>query len=140
MLYRFTLTFNIDEENQNGAEKLIEKLKTSIKNEAEWVGTNVNVKVEDEHCIQANKKRLIAPIITTLDTTTMPNEKNVYLSTAKLLIENLKLLDESNKNYDDYHGAMITAINCLIEKSSRFETEKEEEKRREKEKESEESV
>lgn len=136
MLYRFTLTFNIDEENQNGTEKLIEKLKNSIKNEAEWIGTNVNVKVEDEHCIQANKKRLIAPIITTLDTITMPNEKNVYLSTAKLLIENLKQLDESNKDYDDFHGAMITAINCLIEKSSRFETEKEEEKK----KESEESV
>lgn len=133
MLYRFTLTLNIDEERQDG----IEKLKASIKNEAEWIGTNVNVKVEDEHCIQANKKRLIAPIITTLDTTTLPNEKNVYLSTAKLLIENLKQLDESNNDYDDFHGAMITAINCLIEKSSRFEMEKEVEKRKEKEKESE---
>lgn len=129
MLYRFTLTLNIDEENQDG----IEKLKASIKNEAEWIGTNVNVKVEDEHCIQANKKRLIAPIITTLDTTTLPNEKNVYLSSAKLLIENLKQLDESNNNYDDFHSAMITAINCLIEKSSRFEMEKEVEKRKEKE-------
>ena len=129
MLYRFTLTLNIDEERQDG----IEKLKASIKNEAEWIGTNVNVKVEDEHCIQANKKRLIAPIITTLDTTTLPNEKNVYLSTAKLLIENLKQLDESNNDYDDFHGAMITAINCLIEKSSRFEMEKEVEKRKEKE-------
>lgn len=129
MLYRFTLTLNIDEENQDG----IEKLKKSIKNEAEWIGTNVNVKVEDEHCIQANKKRLIAPIITTLDTTTLPNDKNVYLSTARLLIQNLKLLDDSNKNYDDYYGAMITAINCLIEKSSNFETEKEEEKKLEKE-------
>lgn len=131
MLYRFTLTFNINEENQDRTEKLIEKLKTSIKNEAEWIGTNVNVKVEDEHCIQANKKRLIAPIITTLDTTTLPNDKNIYLSTARLLIQNLKLLDESNKNYDDYYGAMITAINCLIEKSSSFETEKEEEKKKE---------
>ena len=56
MLYRFTLTANIDEENQGH----IEKLKTSIKNEAEWIGTNVNVKVEDEHCIQTNKKRLMA--------------------------------------------------------------------------------
>lgn len=124
MLYRFTLTLNIDEENQEG----IDKLKSSIKNEAEWIGTNVNVKVEDEHCIQTNKKRLIAPIITTLDTTTLPNEKNTYLSAAKLFIENLKQLDESNKDYDDFYSAMITAINCLIEKSSRFETEKEEER------------
>ena len=123
MLYRFTLTANINEENQDG----IEKLKNSIKNEAEWIGTNVNVKVEDEHCIQANKKRLIAPIITTLDTITLPNNKNIYLSSAKLLIENLKQLDESKKGYDDYHGAMITAVNCLIEKSARFEEEKEKE-------------
>ena len=121
MLYRFTLTANIDEENQVH----IDKLKTSIKNEAEWIGTNVNVKVEDEHCIQTNKKRLIAPIITTLDTTTLPNEKNIYLSTARLLMENLKQLDEGKKDYDDYHGALITAINCLLEKSGRFEMEKE---------------
>ena len=127
MLYRFTLTLNLEEDKV----EYIEKLKTFIKNEAEWVGTNVNIKVEDEHCIQANKKRLIAPIITTLDTTTMPNEKNVYLSTAKLLIENLKQLDESNKDYDDFHGAMITAINCLIEKSGKIETDKEEEKKKE---------
>ena len=133
MLYRFTLTFNIDETNTPEIEKLIEKLKFSVKNEAEWIGTNVNVKVEDEHCIQANKKRLIAPIITTLDTTTLPNEKNIYLSTAKLLIENLKQLDENNNDYNDYHGALITAINCLIEKSSRFETEKAEEKKKESE-------
>ena len=133
MLYRFTLTLNIDEENQEG----IEKLKSSIKNEAEWIGTNVNVKVEDEHCIQTNKKRLIAPIITTLDTTTFPNDKNIYLSSARLLIENLKQLDESNKNYDDYHSAMITAINCLIEKSGRFEIEKEAEGKK---KESEDSI
>lgn len=122
---------NIDEEHQSD----IEKLKASIKNEAEWIGTNVNVKVEDEHCIQTNKKRLIAPIITTLDTITLPYDKNIYLSSAKLLIENLKQLDEDKKDYDDFQGAMITAINCLIEKSGRFETEKEEEKRREKEEE-----
>jgi hypothetical protein len=121
MLYRFTLTANIDEENQGH----IDKLKTSIKNEAEWIGTNVNVKVEDEHCIQTNKKRLIAPIITTLDTTTLPNEKNIYLSTARLLMENLRQLDEGKKDYDDYHSALITAINCLLEKSGRFEMEKE---------------
>lgn len=134
MLYRFTLTLNIDEEKQGG----IDKLKSSIKNEAEWIGTNVNVKVEDEDCIQANKKRLIAPIITTLDTKTLPNDKNVYLASAKLLMENLKQLDENKKNYDDYHGAMITAINCLIEKSARFEEEKEIDEKTKKE--SEESV
>lgn len=122
---------NIDEEHQSG----IEKLKASIKNEAEWIGTNVNVKVEDEHCIQTNKKRLIAPIITTLDTITLPYDKNIYLSSAKLLIENLKQLDEGKKDYDDFQGAMIAAINCLIEKSGRFETEKEKEKRRKKEEE-----
>jgi hypothetical protein len=123
MLYRYTLTCNIDEENQDKTEKL----KTAIKNEAEWIGANVNVKVEDEYCSQANKKRLVAPIITTLDTTTLHNDKNIYLSYAKLLLENLKSIDESNKDYDDYRSALITAINCLSEKGSRLETEKTEE-------------
>lgn len=120
MLYRYTLTFNLDEVDLDKTEKL----KTAIKNEAEWIGTNVNVKVEDEHCIQANKKRLSAPIITTLDTTTFSNEKNIYLSSAKLLLENLKSIDESHKNYDDYHSALILAINCLVEKGGQVETAK----------------
>ena len=53
MLYRFTLTLNLEEDKI----EYIDKLKTFIKNEAEWIGSNVNVKVEDEYCIQANKKR-----------------------------------------------------------------------------------
>ena len=124
MLYRFTLTCNINEENQDKTEKL----KAAIKHEAEWIGTNVNVKVEDEYCIQANKKRLIAPIITTLDTTTLHNDKNDYLAYAKLLLENLKSIDESNRDYDDYRTALITAINCLSEKGCQLLTHQSEDK------------
>lgn len=114
MLYRFTLTLNIDENESTHAN--IERLKNSIKNEAGWVGSNPNITVEDEHCIQTNKKRLVAPIITTLDTTTMAEDKTPYLSAARLLMENLKQLQETTA-HSDYHSAMIMAINALIEKN-----------------------
>lgn len=125
MLYRFTLTLDVAEDKQNG----IDKLRNSVKSEAEWIGTNVNIKVEDESCIQANKKRLLTPIVSTLDTNTLPNDKNVYLSSAKLLLEYLKQLEETNNSYDDYKTALILGVNCLIEKGSKVESEKEERKR-----------
>lgn len=126
MLYRFTLTFELPSEDREESEaaKKLTLLKNTIKSNASLVGNNVNLKVEDEQCIQANKKRLVAPIITTLDTVNATSEKNDYLSAAKLLIENVKQLDENGQEHNDYYLALISAINCLIEKSAKHETEK----------------
>lgn len=112
MLYRFTLTFDLDITKYG--QKEIDKLRDAIKAETELITGQANVKVEDEDCIQNNKKMIIHPIVDTIDV--HYDKDKPYSSSMKILRQYLQQLEEDGKQSTDYHMALVTAINGLIAK------------------------
>ena len=133
MRYRYIATFEA-EPNECFTQEVQEKLKNRIKEDIELqCGNNVFVTLEDEYCIKRNDT-IGESIISTLDTTTIPENscQNEYIAYAKLLINNLKQVQKVEGSLkSDFDEAMIAAINVLIEKGNEI-SEKEKEEKEEK--------
>lgn len=110
MLYRYTLTFDLD--TTKYGKKEIEKLRDNIQAGAELITDHANIKIEDEDDIHANKKRKLQAPVDTVDT---PYDKeNPTVSSIKILLQHIRQLEKENQITSDYYKALVNAVNALI--------------------------
>lgn len=109
MLYRYTLTVDVDEDTPKSS---IETLRGLMENGASFLSETHNITIEDENAIHNNKKMLYKPIVNTIDVKYDP-EKPVSTS-LKYLLAFVKQIEHDGLSNSDFHNVLITAINTMI--------------------------
>lgn len=110
MLYRYTLTFELDIDKYGN--KVVNTLRDGIISMASLISDSPNIKIEDEESIQNNKKMAYKPIINTIDIAF--DKDNPINSSVKYLLAYVKQIEAEGKQDSDFHHVLVTAINNMI--------------------------
>ena len=118
--YRYTVTFSVDEyeahdEDVTKFEELTRRSLVDVIEENWESANNIRCRLEDDYCIKVNNNTI--PHFISKDAQALAEEKNEYYASAKIILNHLEVHGQLEANHaNDITTALMTAVNCLLEK------------------------
>lgn len=119
--YRFITTFEVDfdEAHDEKVSQFEERTRQAMIDSVDenWeTCSNIRCTIEDDYCLHRNNM-INNPHFISKDAQHLAEEKNEYYASAKLILNHLEVhSNKENPFANDITTALMTAVNCLLEK------------------------